>query len=482
MIDKDDMIALDEKIYDIFGDVAINKKRLPATRLDKKGVPAYVGEWTIDTLAPGRGELNHEEIKTIIAWTNKFIPGPKDAESIKNRLYNGERVKILNPLEAEVILWKNHRGDTVDGRFGKLKLLGMDMIFLPDNLVDTYPDLLLEGMWGVIELNLAGKNDYYLKSFQPMQATVDLDLYKQARKYFSIQEWMALLITSMGYDATKFTESEQLILLSRLLPMTQKNMHMIELAPKGTGKSYFYENVSPRVRIVSGGTLTPAVLFVNNATNEWGLLARYKTLVLDEIQTAVFEKPGEIVGSLKGFLANGKLTRGGKHETSSDCSLVMLANIDLDDRLQPLNDFYFGELPEFLQETAFIDRLKGLLPGWETRKLNNDSFAKNVGLKMDFFGDVLIKLREDLEYDSFCGRKIEIVGKGYKRNSDAVQQIASGMLKLLFPDMRVSDEDFYRYCVSTGVKYRQLVWNQLYENDAEYRQFEAKITARVVED
>lgn len=481
MITIDEMKTLDNKIIEVFGDVSINKKRLPSTKLDKKGVPAYVGEWAIDTLAPGTGELTPDEIEKIIAWTDKYIPGPKDAESIKNRLYNGERVKILNPLEAEVILWKKYKGETVDGRFGKLKLMNMDMIFLPDELVDMYPDLLMEGMWGVVELGLGGKNDYHLKTFQPMQATVDLELYKQARQYFSLKEWMALLVTSMGYDATKFNEDEQLILLSRLLPLVQKNMHMIELAPKGTGKSYFYENVSPRVRIVSGGTLSPAVLFVNNANNQWGLLARYKTLVLDEIQTAVFEKPGEIVGTLKGFLANGKLTRGGKHETSSDCSLVMLANIELDDKLNPVNEFYFSELPQFLQETAFIDRLKGLVPGWETRKLDADSFAKTIGLKMDFFGDTLVKLREDLEFDSYCSRKIEIMGKSYKRNADAVQQIAAGMMKLLFPDKNVSDEDLYHYCVATGIKYRQLVWDQLFENDAEYRQYEMKIDAKVID-
>ncbi len=478
-MNREEMAGLDEKIYRIFGDVAINKKRLPATKLDKKGVPAYVAEWAIDTLAPGTGELTKEEIDRIVTWADKFIPGPKESQAINNRLYNGETVKVLNPLEAEIILWKKHKGKVIEGKFGILKLLNMHIIFMDSNLVDLYPELLYEGMWGLVELGLGGENDYYLKSFQPMQATVDIELFKQARKEFSLQEWIALLITSMGYDATKFDETHQLILLSRLLPLVQKSMHMIELAPKGTGKSYFYENVSPRVRIVSGGTLSPAVLFVNNANNQWGLLARYKTLVLDEIQTAVFEKPGEIVGTLKGFLANGKLTRGGKHETSSDCSLVMLANIELDDRQRPVNEDYFGELPEFLRETAFIDRLKALVPGWETRKLDTDSFAKNVGLKMDFFGDAMIGLREDLSFDQYCARRIELLGKGYKRNGDAVQQIASGMLKLLFPDLNVSDEDFKRYCVDTGVKYRQLVWDQLYAGDAEYRQYEPRIEYRI---
>jgi ATP-dependent Lon protease len=255
---------------------------------------------------------------------------------------------------------------------------------------------------------------------------------------------------------------------------------LIELAPKGTGKSYFYENISPKVRIVSGGTISPAVLFVNNATDEWGLLARYKALILDEIQTAKFEKPGEIIGTLKGFLANSKLTRGGKHETSSDCSLVMLANIELNNMQQPINDYYFDELPEFLRETAFIDRIKGLIPGWETRKLDINSFAKGVGLKTDFFGDTLIKLRDDIEFDQICNQKIEFIGRGYKRNGDAVQSIASGMMKILFPDGIVSDEDFNTYCVRIGKKLRQGVWSQLHLLDGEYRQYEETIECLVI--
>src|SRR5690606_16133249 len=125
-------------------------------------------------------------------------------------------------------------------------------------------------------------------------------------------------------------------------------MHLIELAPRGTGKSYVYENISPRVRLLSGGSVSTAVLFVNNASGQWGLLARYKVVVLDEVQTLRFEKPEEIVGGLKGFLANARLTRGGLHESSSDCGLVMLANITLDAQQQPIVSPLIKELPEFL--------------------------------------------------------------------------------------------------------------------------------------
>jgi ATP-dependent Lon protease len=474
-----DRKEFDEKIVRVFGDVSIHKKRLPSTKLDKKGIPGFVAEWAIDTIVPGTGELSKAEIQRITDWTEKYIPVPKDSEFIKHRLLAGETIKILSPLEVRVIIDKRYKGVNISGRFGSLKLLNLNMIFMPDELVDQYPELLNEGMWGVVELRLLN-NEYTLLSFKPMQASVNIKVFKEARKEFTLKEWLNLMIVSMGYDPFLLSEEEKLIYLCRLLPLVQKNMHLIELAPKGTGKSYFYENISPKVRIVSGGTISPAVLFVNNATDEWGLLARYKALILDEIQTAKFEKPGEIIGTLKGFLANSKLTRGGKHETSSDCSLIMLANIELDSDQKPVKELYFEELPEFLRETAFIDRLKGVVPGWQTRKLDENSFAKGVGLKTDFFGDTLIKLRDDLEIDQICAQKIQVTGRGYKRNSDAVQSIASGMMKILFPDGNVSDEDFDYYCVRIGKKLRQEVWSQLYILDGEYRQYDEKINCQVI--
>ncbi|WP_322508500.1 BREX system Lon protease-like protein BrxL, partial [Anaerolinea sp.] len=222
--------------------------------------------------------------------------------------------------------------------------------------------------------------------------------------------------------------------------------------------------------------VSPAVLFVNNATGQWGLLARYAVVVLDEVQTLKFERPQEIVGGLKGFLANGRLTRGGLYETASPCSLVMLANILLDHQQQPINDPLVKELPEFLQETAFIDRLRGILPGWKIRKLGSDSFAQGMGLKSDFFGDALLALREDVMANEYVSRNLSLRGrKLYKRNEDAVRLIASGLMKLQFPHGEITPEEFEMYCVRPAVELRQLVWSQLYQLDSEYRQYDEEI-------
>ena len=466
---------LDNKILSVFGTLAIDKRRLPMSQLQKRGVPAYVAEWVLDSITPGSGPLTREESEKLQRWVDRFIPGPGDGNSIKNRLMAGEIVKVLTNVQVEIELSRKRQD-----RVAVTKLLGITDAYINDGLIEQYPDLLNQGMWGVVEL-VNTPDGVVLDSFRPMQATVDLTLYKDARRQFTLEEWRALMLTSMGYNPDAFTPEEQLLLLSRLLPLVQKNMHMIELAPKGTGKSYIFENISPQVRLVSGGNVSPAVLFVNNATNQWGILARYSVVVLDEVQTLKFDNPGEIIGGLKGYLANGRLTRGGRNETASDAGLVLLANIKLDSRQQPLMDPIVKELPAFMQETAFLDRMRALIPGWQLPKLSSNSFAHGMGLKSDFFGDALIALRNDLEIDQLAARRIHLSGdKVYKRNQDAVHAIASGMVKLLFPHGEFTDEEFAFYCVRPAKLLRQNIWDQLQKLDGEYRQYESRIEAEVL--
>lgn len=463
--------SLSDKVRETFGNLVIDKRRLPASQLQKRGIPAYVGEWLLEALVPGNGELPQQEADKVLRWAATNIPGPSEQQVIKHRLSEGESVKALTPVEVEVRL--DRKGQF--HRLAQLKLLGLADVEISSEFLDTYPDLLRQGMWGVVDLAhiLSGVS---IVSFRPMQAVVNLDLYKRARGQFTLSEWRELMLLSMGYNPCAFDEEQRTVLLARLLPLVQKNMHLIELAPKGTGKSYFFENISPQVRLVSSGNVTPAVLFVNNASGQWGLLARFAVVVLDEVQTLRFQSPDEIIGGLKGYLANGKITRGGLYEVGSDCGLVLLANILLDHQQQPVHRLLTEELPQFLRETAFLDRIRGIIPGWKAAKLSSTSFANEVGLKSDFFGDALLAMRNDLTADQYVRKRIRLKGeRTYTRNEEAVRAIASGFLKIQFPNCHVSEVDFRTYCVAPAVEYRQLIWNQLYQMDAEYRQYDEQI-------
>ncbi len=460
--------TLSDKIQRVFSKLTIDKRRLPSSQLQKRGIPSYVGEWLLDSIVPGAGDLTSEEAAKILKWVDTNIPGPGEQGIVKYRLSQGESVRALTPVEVEMRVDKK-------GQFRRLaqfKLLGLDDVEISTELLDSYPDLLRHGMWGVVEL-AHETTGVTIKSFKPMQAMVNLDLYKRARGEFSLGEWRELMLLSMGYNPNEFDEEQRTVLLARLLPLVQNSLHIMELAPKGTGKSYFYENISPQVRLVSGGNVSPAVLFVNNNSGQWGLLARFAVVVLDEVQTLKFQNPSEIIGGLKGFLANAKITRGGLHEVGSGCGLVLLANILLDEMQRPVRPFLVDELPPFLRETAFLDRIRGIIPGWKAAKLSGTSFANSDGLKSDFFGDALLALRNDLTIDQYVKKRVRFTGtRSYTRNENSVRSMASGLMKIQFPDGNVSDLDFQVHCLSPAVEYRQLIWEQLYRLDAEYRQYD----------
>ncbi|NLE95791.1 MAG: BREX system Lon protease-like protein BrxL, partial [Dehalococcoidia bacterium] len=256
---------LEAKIVKTFGEMAIDKRRLPMSQLQKRGIPAYVAEWVLETVIPGSGPITPEEADKVKDWAARNIPGPGDQNSIKSRLLRGETVRVLNPLQVEVILRRNRQEQVA-----KLGLLGIDDALITDELVKRHPNLLKEGMWGVVELVNTSEGPA-VTQFRPMQATVNLSMVKEARSQFTVEEWRALMVLSMGYNPEAYTCEQQLLLLCRLVPLVQKNMTLIELAPKGTGKSYVFENVSPKVRLVSGGNISPAVLFVNNSSGQWGI-------------------------------------------------------------------------------------------------------------------------------------------------------------------------------------------------------------------
>ncbi len=455
------------KIRRVFGNAVIDKRRLPESRLTSRSIPGYVAEWVLDYVVPGEGALTPGEIAKVQEWATQRAPGPTDANRLRDQLLRGDILKILTFVQVDAILKVSQQK-----RVARLPMLGLEEAQIVDHLPEKHPALLDEGMWGIAEI-LKTEQGATVIGFKPMQASVSLDGWKNARAEFSFEEWRDLLLTSMGYAPNVLSSAEKDYLLCRLLPLVQKNMHLMELAPKGTGKSYIYENISPQVRLI-GGNVTPAKLFVNNANGVAGYLARYKVVVLDEVQTLSFSSPEEIVANLKMYLANDQIQRG-THTFGSDCGFVMLANITLDEHQQPLRQLIVEELPSFMQETAFLDRLSGMIPGWKIGKLSGASFAQGPGLKSDFFGDTLLALRDDLSLDAESARRVHFQGRTFHRNEKSIRALASGLFKLLYPHGQVSDGDFHRHCVMPAVALRQQIWDQIYRLDNEVHSYERKL-------
>jgi len=227
-----------------------------------------------------------------------------------------------------------------------------------------------------------------------------------------------------------YSERQKILLITRLLPMVEPRYNLVEPAPKGTGKSFVFDNMSRYVAVRAGRT-TASVLFFNDARKTPGLITRYDCVVIDEAQKVKTDASGELTALIKTYLEAGKFGRGTAGAVAAEAGLVLLANIDIDENRRPINEEIgiFRNFPNFLRETAFIDRFSGLLPGWYLPRITKDTPSKNLGLKGDIFGE---------------------------------------LLKILFPDLNPTEKEFYTYCVNPAVELRQRIRDELCKLDREY--------------
>src|SRR6266545_868494 len=457
----------EEKARRLFGEVCVNKSLVQQAGFGTRSIPAFVSEWIVTRNAPD-GVLDAGAQQRIRTFLNKHLPTRDQKEQLKAQLQNGETLTILDQFSVTVDLIKNEYRLSVP-------CLDEQRAGIERNIVEQFPLLLGSGVWGVGKLqyyppdHVRTQGQIWMIDFRPMQnARLDLDLYCECRAEFTLQEWRDLLIASMGYNPEAYSTAQQMHMLTRLVPLVQERVNMIELAPKGTGKSFVFLNLSRYARLVSGGKVTAAALFYNNANRQPGLLSHYDLVIFDEAQSISFDNPGEIIGVLKDYLESGSFARGGTQKIESSAGLMLLANIPLDEYRRPRHANLFAELPQFLSETAFIDRIHGILPGWELPRIEQSFVATGMGFKADSFGDVLHNLRSRAGYEQIVQRYNTIVGTSDRRDIIAISRLATGFCKLLFPHGRVESDDFTAYCLKPAVQLRQRVRDQLSLLDPEY--------------
>jgi len=251
--------------------------------------------------------------------------------------------------------------------------------------------------------------------------------------------------------------------------MVQPRLNIIELAPKGTGKSYIFSRLSRHAWLISGGVVTRAQLFYNMQSRTAGVITRYDLVVLDEIQTIRFTDEGEIVGALKGYLEQGEF-RVMQYRGTSDAGFVLLANVPIAANAEPKDADLFQTLPKWLKgpsATALIDRFNGLIPGWEIQKISKASLCDGVALMADYFGEVLHAIRLRPEYLQWVRQNTR--SNGYIRDIESVERIAAAFLKLMFPDLeQVTPQLFSEYCLEPAKALRRRIRSQLALVDEEY--------------
>ncbi|OUL32343.1 BREX system Lon protease-like protein BrxL [Nostoc sp. 106C] len=472
----------------VFGNLCIDKTRLPSSGLSTIGIPSFVAEWLLDKIVPGEGTLTFTELEKVNSFIKKAFPRKDDRNEIIFNLTQGEVQKLIALMLVRVRLEEQTKSKPklIPEPSAQIPALNLTECKIAAQVVERYKMLLRQGIWGKISLSMLSDGKVEVIGFEPFQCSqVDLQAYADCRDEFNTQQWRDLIFCSMGFNPEhpSYDQQAKTWILARLLPLVESNFHIMELAPKGTGKSFVFENISSKIALVSGGKVTPAQLFINGRTKEVGLLGRHDVVVLDEVQSLTFDNPDEVIGPLKNYLASGRYNRSGFADIASDCSLVMLANIELleiNGQLQPRNeDNLIINLPNFFAETALLDRFTGIIPGWEIPKFKREMVASQVGLKMDFFGEALLSLRQEGRFMSYAQQHTQFDKNTTIRDQNAILKAASGFLKILYPHLKLTLMDYQRDCLEPALKLRQAIRNSLYHLDDEFKQFGREIYVEV---
>lgn len=462
-------LPFEERALEHFAEVIIDKSLIHEAGFGARAIPTYVGEWILYRYLED-GELSDSSRVKIAQFITKFLPAKGQKDELKDALLRQEPVKLLDDYSVAINLKSGQR---------QLRIPFLDMgdAFISSLVVDQNPLLLSSGVWGVGDLFYVPPNgpdgkhgEVWLRDFRPFQVgAIDLEYYVECRKHFTLDEWRDLLVSSMGFNPAIHTERQKTILITRMLPFIEPRVNLVELAPKGTGKSFVYDNLSRYGRVLSGGKVTPAVLFHNLSTNAPGLVTRYDAIVFDEVQSVTGDSAGELLAGLKVYLESGRFSRG-KAEATAEAGLVMLGNIAMDDNQRPLyiDESLFKEIPNFLKETAFIDRIHGIIAGWEMPRVSKDTPSACLGFKGDFFSEVLHRMRGGVRYSDYVKTNMQLTGCNDLRDRKAIGRLATAYLKLLFPDINLTAGEFREYCVRPAVELRQRVRDELTKLDSEY--------------
>jgi len=464
------MKSFETKARDYYGEVVINKGLMGRAGFGARAIPVYVGEWIISQFLEN-GEINEANREQITGIVSKYLPQKADKNRILNDLKDHKPVQILDDFRVTVNLDKNTH------ELG-IPVLDESHALIQKPILDSNPMLLRTGMWGLGTLQYVPpdgdevkKGQIWMTDFKPFQTPgVDLEYYTSSRKHFTLEEWIDLLVSSCQFNPDTHTLDQKFLLLSRIIPLVQPRVNMVELAPKGTGKSFVFDNISRYAAVIPGGKLSAPSLFFNSSSRQIGLIPRYDVVVVDEIQKIQTDSAGEAMAGLKMYLESGRYRRATGDMGTSEAGFVMLGNITLTDERRPFyqTEGLFKELPPALQESAFIDRLHGLLEGWFMPRITKNTPSQMLGLKGDFFGEVLHELRPRLEFADYVSRSLHLPSCEDMRDNKAIARIAEGFLKLLFPDLNVTEKQFTEYCVNPALRMRQQIRDELSKIDPEY--------------
>lgn len=436
-----------------------------------RNLPSFVKDFLLKRYINTDGSIKQQEL-------NHFLDAviPTNQASVKDRLDCGEEMTLLARFIVEIDLVHGVR------RFG-IPDVGIKTREgqIPEYVYKNHMGELVEGeKWGIIKLALLpdedGKKNHVemvdYKPFKPYKS-VDVEYLRHAREAFTTREWIDTLLSAMEYDADGFaSQTEKVEFLTRLLIFVEPRLNVIELAPKGTGKSYVFGNLSKYGWLVSGGKVTRAKLFFDKQKQQNGIIKNHDFTAFDEIQTIVFQEPAEIQAALKSYLESGKTTID-NNEFTSECGLMLMGNIPLDNNKRPVNYRYFDSLPQHFRESALLDRFHCFIEGWHLPRIHKGMIFKGWTINVEYFSEILHELRTQGIYGIVFDKIVDYDKNADTRDFNAVKRITVGYMKLLFPHWtsaeKVNIDEFDQYCLQPAIRRRGIIKEQCHYIDPEFK-------------
>ena len=467
-----------EKLRKYFDEMVVFKDLKNSDFFSALSLPAFTRDWLLRKFEDENGNFDSEELADFVST---FIPKKNDWISIKSRIVKEhERVRLLAKIAIEI----NIKTGEVSFSLPDFGLSNKETI-IEDDVWETCKDELVNGreVWGMIELAYRMPDDSVspkvpgkirLISFRNFCPYItELDYYKEARSKFDVSEWIDVLLGAVDYNSDGYAnEEEKLTMLTRLLPFVEKRLNLIELAPKGTGKSYLFGRVSRYGWLSSGGVMSRAKMFYDISKRSEGLVSGHDFITLDEVQTISFTDVDEMRAALKGYLESGVFTVG-NYEGTASSGVVLCGNISKEIMDADGTTDMFCELPKVFHESALIERFHGFIKGWNIPRMKEDLKISGWALNSEYFCSILHDLREDTSYRALVDKLVNVPEGADTRDTEAVKRIATAYLKLLFPHVKkmedIKPRDFNRYCLRRACNMRAIIKMQLGIMDSEYK-------------
>jgi len=421
---------LDRKINEHFAGAVVRKDLVKAVK-GNAIVPSYVLEYLLGQYAASDDEATIQagigRVREILA---QHYVHRNESELVKSKIKEHGRYRVIDKVSVTL----NEKDDVYQASFSNL---GISNVVVDSATVTAHQKLLVGGVWCLCDVEYVHADDarvspWILGSLKPIQmSNFDYDSYLASRAEFTTDEWIDLLIQSIGFNPEMFGRRAKLLQLVRLIPFVERNFNLVELGPKGTGKSHIYSEFSPHGMLISGGEVTVPKLFVNNANGRLGLLGYWDVVAFDEFAGKKKRTDKALVDIMKNYMANKTFSRG-VETLGAEASMVFIGNTSHTVPYMLRHSDLFDELPESYHDPAFLDRLHFYIPGWEVSTIRSEMFSDGYGFVVDYIAEVLKSMR-NLDYSDRYQEHFVLGTDISTRDRDGIRKTFSGLMKLVYP-------------------------------------------------